>query len=529
MLTRLTAALLLLAAPAAALPQGVPIEPLRWEVPYSYPDFIGTPWSVAVGDHGAFTIVGRMGPEGGVDIHAGGRAQPLWMERLGMDFFVIRAAAADHAPVAATFTLMDVDPDPASSLLEARLRLFELEGSISESWSQAFATGSSWYWDAGGVALSDDGEVVVGWWDLIELGVTRVVALDRDGGLISQTDLPMKHSGYRTGGLRLSDDGLRALVPVNTSVRLLDIATGAVLASHTTSKGVPLTSIALSGDGRRFAAAAWDELVVLEETPSGAWTEVLSLPQVSDEDYGPVSLSQDGARLAYTVQYMSPQDRFELVLLDVDAQTELMRAMHSEPATWQKLHANDVVLDDAGRTVACASLGDSELSTPQVLVYDDAGRRLSEHFLPGSALDVDLDPRGEVLAVAGSAKHGPSNYGGHLLQADARPPKLRVLGSAALGTSLDVTLAGSPAGGQAYLLASPGLGSSATPFGTSALDLELRGLRLGPWPVVSGLAQQSLPIAADPALAGLLLHFQGVVVSSGGGRLTDKVSVRIVP
>ena len=45
--TRLITALLVLAAPAAALPQGSPIEPLRWEVPYSYPDFIGTPWSVA--------------------------------------------------------------------------------------------------------------------------------------------------------------------------------------------------------------------------------------------------------------------------------------------------------------------------------------------------------------------------------------------------------------------------------------------------------------------------------------------------
>ena len=339
----------------------------------------------------------------------------------------------------------------------------------------------------------------------------------------------MKNSVYKTAVLLLSDDGMRALVSENTVIRLLDIPTGAVLASHSTQKGIPLTSIAFSGDGRRAVAASWDELVVLEEAPGGGWTEVLSLPQVSDERFGPMSLSQDGARLAYTIQHMSPADRFELILLDVDTQTELMRAMHSEPATYYELHAKDVALDDAGRTVACASLGDTEHSTPEVLVYDDAGRRLSEHFLAGSALDVDLDPRGEVIAVASSPKHGPAYYGGRVLEADPRAPTLRVLGVPALGGSLDVTLAGSPAGGQAFLLASPALGSSTTPFGTSALDLGQRGLRLGPWPVTSGLVQQSLPIAADPALAGMLLHFQGVVVSSGGGRLTNKVSLRIVP
>ena len=528
----LTALLFLAALPASARPQGAPIDPLRWEKPYSYnstPSFIAVPKSVAVGDDGALTVVGRAGHDSGVDFHPGGSAEPLLAHRYDDFSKIVRVDAADHAPVAAAFTLMDADPDPNSFLAGPRLWFFEAGGDVQLTWSWAFPIEKNWYLNGGGVRVSDDGEVVVGWWDSFDQSLARVVALRRDGSLISQTDLPMSVSGYRTGGVRLSDDGSRMLVPTVKTATLVDVATGTILAEHVTPTGTPLTGIALSGDGRRYATSTWNELAVFGQAPDGSWTQVLALPQSGQDRFGPVALSQDGGRLAYTIQYLS-WDGFELVLLEPDTQTELLRTVQSEPGSYDELHAQEVVLDDAGSIVACASLGDSQHATPEVFVLDETGRLLSEHYQEGSALDVDLDPRGEVLAAGISPKHGDTAYvGGNMLQADTRAPRLRILGQPVLGGSLDVTIAGRPSGGLALLLASPALGASATPFGTSALDLGQRVMRLGPWPLVAGLAQQALPIGADPALAGMLLHYQGILLDEGGGRLTNKVSVRLVP
>lgn len=534
-MTNLCSLLLLALTPVPAVAQQQPglIEPLRWEKPYFYhsvPNFIAVPRSVAIGDDGALTVVGRTGSDSGVDFHAGGSADPLLAHRYDEFSFFVRVDAADHAPVAAVFDLRDADPDPDVSLLVPRLELFEAGAGITPSWSWAFPGETHWYLDGGGVRVSDDGEVVVGWWDSFDLDLARVVALRRDGTLISQIDLPMTVSGYRTGGVRLSDDGSRALVPTVKTAMLLDVASGLVLDQHVTPTGTPLTGIALSGDGRRYATSTWNELAVFEQATDGTWTKILAFPQSGIDRFGPVALSQDGGRLAYTVQYQS-WDGFDLVLLEVDTQTELFEVTQFEPASYQQLHAQDLALDDAGSLVACASLGDSEHTTPEVFVIDDTGRLQSSFRQEGSAIDVDLDPRGEVLAAGISPKHGTLAYvGGNMIQADPRGPLLRILGTPVLGGALEVTLAGGSGEGVALLLASPLLGASQTPFGTSALGLDGSSVRrLGPWPLVAGFAQQSIPIEDDASLAGLMLHYQGLIVGGDGGQLTNKVSVRLVP
>ena len=525
---RTLTACLLLATPALALPQAPALEPLRWDAPYSYPDFIGCPWSVAVGDDGALAVVSRVGDFPGLDVHAGGSPEPIWMERYDDRVYIGRVAVADHAPVAAEFTLRDVDPDPNSILFEARMRLLEVGNGVVEAWSAPILTGPGWYWDAGGVALSDDGEVVVGWWDSTDQDIARMVAYRRDGTLISQFDLPIQVSGFNTGGVRLSDDGARAVLPGVDHVVLLDVFGGTVLASYETPTGTPLRGLAISGDGARFAVASWEEVVLFEEGAGGSFAKISTLPQVDDEHFGPLALDEDGGRLAYTIQHLSPANRYELVLLDVDDDQELWRVVQADPASLAPVHAKDVDIDAAGETVACASLGGPTFATPQVIVVDAAGQVVSEHHLGGSAMDVDLDPSGEVLVVAESPKYMAAYIGGRFFLADARPPTLRVLGQPQVGGVLDLTLVGDAAGGSGALWLASELGGSPTPFGTSALDL-LGARRLGPWPLVGGVLKTPLALAGNPLLAGTLLHAQGVTFSAAGGRLTNKVSLRVMP
>lgn len=530
----LAAALLLTSALASAqtVADHPHLIPLRWDIRGSLQTSLGVPKSVAVGDDGALIVVGRTGTDSGVDFHASGSAEPLRQVRFADWSFLVRVDAADHAPVAAVFTMFDIDPKSDVFLFEPRITLYDASDDVTEEWSWTFDADFKWYEKGGGVAVSDDGQVVLGWWDSADRQLARFAALRRDGSLISTLDLPMVASGQRAGGARLSDDGSRAVVTGHSSFAyMLDLQAGTVLDSHKTPTGAPLQGIAISGDGRRYAASTWNDLSVWEETAPGTWTKVLSLPQVGDERFGPVALNQDGSRLAYSIQYMNPSDTLEVVLLEIDAQNELFRTRYSEPGTFVPLHVFDLELDDAGRVLACASFGDSQHATPEVFLYDDTGSLLSEYYLSGSAVDIDLDPRGEVVAFGSEPAYGGHRMvGGRVSVADPSAPELRVAGTPVLGGELKLTLAGGRTGTWAHLLASPALGLTSTPFGDLALDMREQGaFRVGSWSLASGGVRKNFPIGSGSGLAGLRLHFQAIIIDGGGGHVTNKVSVRFVP
>jgi len=530
----LAAALLLTSALASAQSvAGDPlIDPLRWDIEGSFKTALGVPKSVAIGDDGALTVVGRSWTDSGVDFHASGSADALREVRFADTSFLVRVDAADHAPVAAVFTMFDIDPKSDVYLFEPRITLYDATDDITEEWSWAFAPDFYWYEKGGGVAVSDDGQVVLGWWDSADRQLARFAALRRDGSLISTLDLPMVASGQEAGGPSLSDDGSRAVVTGHANFAyLLDLQAGAVLDSYKTPTGTPLGGIAISGDGQRYVTSTWTELNVWEETVPGTWTKILSLPQVGDERFGPVALSQDGSRLGYSIQYRNPFDTIEVVLLEVDSQKEFFRTLYTEPGTFVALKVFDLELDDAGRVLACASLGDSQHATPEVFLYDDTGSLLSEYYLPGSAVDIDLDPRGEVVVFGSEIAYGGHRtIAGRVSVADPSAPELRVAGTPSLGGKLELTLAGGRQGSWVYLLASPALGSTSTPFGDLALDMRAQGaFRVGSWSLASGGVRKNFPIGSGSELAGLRLHFQGIILDGGAGHVTNKVSVRFVP
>lgn len=525
-----SAAFLALALPGIGQSTSPFLPATRWVNYGRYPNLedLGVPKSVALGDDGALAVVGRTWTRPGVDFHASGSETPVRSIRFADRNYYLGVAAADHAPVAAVITLNDVDPDPTSIVFESRIRYYDAADDVEERWTWAFPTEKKHYSRGAGVAVSDDGQVILGWQISFDIYGYRMVALSPDGRILSRFDLPALGTGLDANHrVQLSDDGSRAIVPQDNTAVLVDVLNGSVIDMHATPKGTPITGITLSGDGTRYAVATWKELSVREADGAGTWQDLLVLPQVGDEWYGPLDLSQDGSRLAYTIQHILPADSFELVLIEPETGAELTRVIQSAPGTYKDLCAFDVDLGDDGRTIACASFGDAFNKTPEAFVVDDAGQLLSEYRLRGSAVDVDLDARGEVLLIGAEGGYGFHYVGGTVVAADVRAPQLRLAGRPYADEPIELTLAGDAAHTHGVIWAGLALGTTRTPWGESTVDLGAGATRVGVWALTDGAARDVLPLEAPLGLAGELLHFQGATFGGGTGQLTNKVSVRV--
>lgn len=525
-------ALAVLALPTLARSGAPGLETTRWINVGRYPNLqdLGVPKSVALGDDGALVVIGRTGTRPGVHLHAAGSETPVHALMFDQPTYYVDAAAADHAPTAAAMALVT----PGDGVWESRIHFFDTAGPVEERWTWTFPQESSWTLYGAGVEISDDGQVIFAWQYSFALDGYRMVALDPDGNVLSQFDMAGQGWGYHAKHrVRLSDDGTRAIVPRHAQAVLVDVLNGTTIDVHTASGasgGEWIRSVTLSGDGTRYAMASAEELSVRAQDEWGFWQDVLVLSHDDDaRRYGPLDLSRDGARLAYTLQHVSPSDAFELALMEPDTGAELARVVQSAPGTWQALRAFDVDLADDGRTIAVASLGDSDKVTPEAFVIDEEGALLAEYHLDGSAVDVDLDARAEVLVVGAEDGHGYHNIGGYVVLADVRAPGLRLMGIPRAGEDLELTLAGDAGHSIGVLWAAPALGTSQTPWGGSTLDFGAGATRVGTWALSDGAARDLITIGAELGLAGELLHFQGATLGGAPGALTNKVSTRILP
>jgi len=500
-------------------------QTMRWE-----DDDNGQGWiadSVAVGDHGSLVMAGMFLNSGGYRLYPAGTWDPVFDAR--SDSLRTQVAVADYAATCAAISVYSSPATGGGYDHEPVLEVY-LEGDASlPAWSASFPISDAYYSDGQGVRISDDGEVIFAWFGYPSGGV-KIKAFTKDGVLLSERGFGVVSGAAIPQGSQISDDGAIAMIQVSDQIKLYDVHGGQVLLREKMrDHGLycMFSGSDLSGDGRSFAFGGYGMVQVFRETSPGTWTRTDELNFDTAKFCGPLALSQDGSRVGYVVQDGAGDD-FEIRLHDLNAGVELFRHSISAPGTTVQLWASDLDLDDAGETVAVASWGDSAHLTPEGIVLDDAGNVLSDYWMNGSALRVDVDPTGQVVAFGSKDAHANHfGHGGDVLCADTRPADLRVLGFPARGATLNVEVAAT--GDWAVIAVADALGASPTPFGASQLDLATTVAQTPPLAIPPQGLHQLFQVPWTPQLSSRLLHLQAAIGSGATGHLSNRVSMHVMP
>lgn len=482
---------------------------------------------VSVGTDGAVVMAGKWLNNQRMTLYSQGSSTALW-DFLAPGSESPQVAVAEHDGLCAGMTVVDMDPS-SNYDYEATVSVFDTAGGGTPAWQYVFPRTLNFF--GGGVEVSDDGNVVLAVKADPNLQKLRVEAFTRNGVPISSGQVSTTSSGFtyfHSRQTRLSDDGRRAYFNVGTKGVIYDVASASVLYEHEIFGS--FDAHALSGDGRSFAFGFFGYFQVWTESSPGVWTQSAFLSTPGSTYVGWVDLDADGSRCAYTVQRYSPAyDHIETGLYDVPTQTDLWRRNLDAPGTIFQLVTSGVDVDDAGETVAGASWGDALNATPEAYVYDAAGNLVTSIDARGSAFAVSLDGAGHVAAFGTKGVHANTfGNGGDVIVADPEVQDLHIAGVPTLGAVINVMVA--QTGSSVQLGAATALGNSATPFGPSELDFSTLIVNAGPIAIPGGGLNLAYTLPVGPSFAGLVVHVQGGILGGvGGGHLTNRVSVQLVP
>ena len=505
---------------------------MRWVVEDGFENWV--PDSVSIGDDGATVFAGLYINTPGLRLYSAGSPDPVFvtLPDVGLGVLQTQVAVAESAPLAVSLTTHDQqqvfqDPD-----ILAVVRAYDPAGTGEPLWEHVLPESDTN--TEPGIAVSDQGEVVVSWWSVEDLGGMLVTAWDGGGVQISQGVIPNPNGSLWPLDFELSRDGSTAMfsLPLIGKTVLWDVRSGTQLAS--VPDGGTFTGSAMSGDGRRVGGVRWEA--------GTYWMRVWELdaqdqPVVIFERSFPdsirvteLAMDLDGSRLAWCVQEINPSDAFTLVLHELDSDVELFARTFAAPNTSLGLWLSQLRLDDTGETVATTNWGDSLDLQPEVIVLDDAGEVLVTADTAGSGLHLDLSRDGELLFAGAKGTHASIlGSGGELLVIETRARALRLDGKPELGATLPLGVHADPAFGRALILASDGLLSE--PFRGLRLD-PTNGLRLvGDHGLSNGVFETGFRLPDARILAGTSLHLQGVLFASDLSirTVTNTVSLRFLP
>lgn len=495
---------------------------LRWQRESGAELWAGT--SVAIGDQTALLAAGGYLNTSQVMLHSTLSDQAI-LDDAADAARVVEVSAADCAHRAAVLLALGDTPGSFNPPIHPQVRYYHSDHT-GPAWTWEFPTSLHYYADGGGTRVSDDGKRVLAWWVDFDAGYVRVQVLDENGNSVSSFQL-QEQSFLFPGEGYLSDDGKRALISLRDRAYLLNLDTGTILQDHGRNND-RIMGTALSADGNCFAIA-WQDETELWRAGSGGWSRTLVENVQVGWRSGPLALNRDGTRLGLIRQENSNL-RFEVSLWDFSGQaTELFTDVVEEPATFYQLIASGLVMDDSGNRLAMSSWGDSNHSTPEGVVYDQLGNRVTEVFLEGSANGLDLDPTGQVAAWATKGTHNNSLGGigiSRIAVADVGVSQLRVSGYPQAGAAMDVELTGGSSG---WLATSARLGHSDTPFGVSQLDQDALLSIVGPFPIPASGWHETVNLPSMTSGIGRAVHMQGAVTNASTTELTNRVSMRILP
>lgn len=476
---------------------------------------------IAVGDNGAAVIAGKYLNNQSSTVYSTGDSMAIFDFVGGQDQgpFV---AMADRTNVSAAMHITDLGVPPNFDF-EATVSVFDnCDASGTPSWSFTFPTTLNFF--GGGVAVSDDGSVVLAWKADPNVNMLRVEAFDGAGNSISSG---MLASGtlFNSRQTRLSDDGSRAYFNIGADAIIYDVASGTEIHRHVI--GASFDSHALSGDGTHFAFGNFGFFEVYSESSPGVWTLKANSSFAGGTYVARVDLNTDGSRLGYQVQYFSANDQHDIGMHDTNTNVNMFTASYTSPGTLFQNVAFGVEVDDNGDYVAGCAWGDDANVTPEGFVYDSAGNLTCEIDSAGSAFDCSLDADGDVFAMGTKGVHANTfGNGGDVIVADAYDQTLHILGYPQLGGA--VTVEAPALGSTLQLGVCDALGNSPSSLGVTELDLSTL-LATFNFSIPGGGLSQSVTIPNSAALACRDVHCQGGILSGGSGQLTNKVSLRLLP
>lgn len=488
----------------------------RWEDNHAGQFWIGM--STSIGDNGAVVMAGKELNNEAASVYAAGSGTPLFsISQLGAE--KVRVGTSARTPLGATLVHSSI----GSGNYQAVLTAYDTSAGGGSLWTYTFPAGGGVI--AGEVMISADGQrvVAVTGSNLTTLNMVRV--FNAAGGVVSSFDLPA--AAYLRQA-RLSADGSRLYMGLYNGTALIhDTTTGANLLTY--NIGSSFDAHALAGDGMSFAYGDFGGLHVIRETSPGSWNQVAFMPVSGGGQYlGYCDLDEDGSHAAFEEQRYSPAyDLIKVGLFDVAANSVLWNKSHSAPGTSYQLVCSGVQISaDAAQVVGC-SWGDSLSATAEAFGYDMAGNQTMSLNTPGSVFALDLDADGDVVATGSKSVHANvGGNGGSIFCIEPYEPTLRLLGTPQLGGNLTLTTPGGATSARFAFCSQ--LGASSTAFGTTEVLLSSLLTSIGPVAIPPGGLTLNVNVPGNPAFAGRAIHVQGVR-NSGGGTLTNKVSLRLVP
>lgn len=497
----------------------------RWAVSDGGLLWIGQ--SVSVGDHGASIMFGKGLNNEGVALYPASVDQAVFdFSTLGSEDPIVDVA--DRAARAVSFAAFDRNPDPVIYDFEGIISAFDGCGDGTPLWTYAFPLTQNYF--GGGVAISDNGNIVLGWKADPISETLLIETFDWAGNSIASGSLSAMSGSspaFHSRQTRLSDDGRRAYFNIGTYAIIWDVVNAVELYRYNINAS--FDSHAFSGDGKTFAFGYFGYWRAIRETSPGTWTQVAQQNFTGSTYVGRIDLNEDGSRLAYLNQRYSPNyDLVEVGMYDVNNASPMFSDSLTAPGTTYQLVAAGIAMDDAGEYLAGATWGDSLNATPEIFAYDASGVQTAAIDARGSAFAVDIDPDGDVAASGHKAVHANTfGNGGDLIAFDTFEQTLHVEGYPQQGGSLNLLV---PAvGDRVVITVTNSLGATNTPYGVTEVDIRTELTRLGPLNIPGSGLVLPVNIPLVPSLSCNDVHLQAVIFNGGTGTLTNKVSVRILP
>lgn len=496
---------------------------VRWQDDDGAALWVGA--DVAIGDDGATVISAKQWNSPMISVYSSLTGESLFDHPLPYAF-QIRVDAAERSTEMAAMVLHHRRPGSTLSMAP-ELWVWEDATDPEPAWKYPFPEADSWFYTGMDVHISADGQTIVAWNTYTSTRRNLIHVFDLDGTVRGTFETTQEYNSSAGEQVVVSRDMHRLLMDVGGEPQLIDLATGELLKEwrhHGLRSGHTL-----SGDGRTVAIGDGSEVRIHRENEEGKFPRIATYTLPSNQTAGELALDHDGSHLAILANASSPANRLDLVVYHVDAKQDLAVHRFDSPNNYLSLRATGLQMTEDAAMIVGSTYGDDPGLIPDAFAYALGEGITAEIFTPGSAYACDLDPSGQLFAVATKDKHANSiGTGGDIVCADTRQAALTVHGLPRRGHELLARIEGEYE--QAWLAATTALGSSATPWGACQLDLtqaEAQGLvRLQ-----GGVAQHTLPLPQAAASVGVAIHMQAGFLDEGVpvGALTNRVSFRIQP